>query len=143
ETYVEEFPATAEAFRKFLDQIPHRPLLTPTKSVGVVVTPWISTPVPWYALTLALGLEARGARVTMIWDDVAFPNASTAVVLQNRIIGEMLGPLNRLGVLCLSEAAPKKLSAEDENLIGSLAEQNLIWHLRGAEPSAADLRLRD
>lgn len=36
--------------------------------IGVLVTPWISTPVPFFSMECALMLRRRGAKVTILWD---------------------------------------------------------------------------
>ena len=61
--------------------------------VAVVVMPWVSTLVPWYAIMLGLGLAHRGREVTFIWDDTAFPDPQ--VEAQNRSIGHVLDWLGR------------------------------------------------
>ena len=60
-------------------------------TVGVVVAPWFSTPVPWYSLMLGIGLARRGRDVTVIWDDSGFPQR--AVDEQNSVIADVLSGL--------------------------------------------------
>lgn len=142
DTYVQDFPASAQAFRSFLRNAPTVSPTTPTTTVGVIVSSWVSTPVPWYAMALALGLAARGRAVTFIWDDVPFPKPSDAVTLQNDAIGKMLYEQKQFPVVRLSDLAPQPLSAADEAHVTSLAGLNLVWHLRGATPNAAHLKLQ-
>ena len=60
--------------------------------IGVVIMPWVRTPVPWYATMLALGLERRGRQVILLWDDTEFPREASE---QNRVIRRVLRHLGR------------------------------------------------
>ncbi len=74
--------------------------------------PWVSTPVPWYASMLGLGLALRGRDVTFIWDDTRFPDAHLEV--QNRSIGHVLDWVKRIvPVTRLSDQAEVALNPED------------------------------
>ena len=62
--------------------------------IHIIVTPWMYTAVPWYAISLALLLQWRGVKVTLIWDDLVYddlpldkPGSSRK---QNHIIGKVL-----------------------------------------------------
>jgi Capsule polysaccharide biosynthesis protein len=106
--------------------------------IGVVITPWVRTPVPWYATMLALGLERRGREVILLWDDAEFPREPTA---QNRVIRRVLRHLGgSRRVVHLSDQIPRSSDdpGADAAAVKRLAEQNVTWWLRGASPAPRD-----
>lgn len=143
ETYAEEFPATARAFRAFLARAPRPARHSSPQPVGIVVTPWVRTPTPWYALALALALAARGRAIRLIWDDIPFPAPGEIVEMQNRAIRAMCARLPAFEIVRLSNFPRAALSSADREHVDRLAEQNLIWHLRGAAANDAHLELHE
>ncbi len=144
EEYRRWFPRTAREFLRFLEAAGP---LTDTEAVpasdegpiGVVVVPWVSTPVPWYAVMLAIGLARRGRRVVVLWDDTAFPEADVSE--QNRLVGKVLDHVGRwLPVLRVGQAPPRARPGDAE-LVEVLAGQNLTWRLRGGPPEDRHRRL--
>ena len=99
--------------------------------------PWVSTPDPWYASMLGLGLAHRGREVTFIWDDTTFPDPQLEA--QNRSIGHVLDWIGRyMPVIRLSEQRDAELNADDGDVIDRLTEQNVSWVQRGAAPTGDD-----
>jgi hypothetical protein len=106
--------------------------------IGVVITPWVRTPVPWYATMLALGLERRGRHVIVLWDDMELPREANE---QNRVIRRVLRHLgDSRPVIHLSDQIPRSSnnSGADAAAVERLAEQNVTWWLRGAPPAPRD-----
>jgi hypothetical protein len=141
--YQRWFPKTAAVMRRYLERfaLPQvggdRPLRTAEGAVGIVVTPWFSTAVPWYSLMLGIGLARRGRKVILLWDDTRFPQRS--VDEQNRAIADVLSVVRgAIPVLRLTDAVGAEPKATDQALIDSLTKQNLMWTLRGALPTDGD-----
>jgi hypothetical protein len=136
------FPKTAAVFLRYLKS--HQLLPVPTTQdgppVGVVVSAWVSTPMPWYLIMLAIGLARRGRRVVVIWDDSEFPEWN--VVAQNRTVERVLDYVGRyLPVIRLSDEMASPASVADDEAIAGLTRQILTWSLRGAVPTEQDLPL--
>jgi hypothetical protein len=111
-------------------------------TIGVVVVPWVSTPVPWYAIMLAIGLARRGRKVVLLWDDTGFPELHLDE--QNRVIGEVLDYVGELlPVMRLSDGRAQPSSPTDGTLVDNLVDQNLTWTLRGAPPTERDQSLAE
>jgi Capsule polysaccharide biosynthesis protein len=139
EDYKRWFPKTGDLFLRYLKRADLPSALSERRPgrVAVVVMPFVSTVVPWYASMLGLGLAHRGREVTFIWDDTAFPDSQLEV--QNRCIGKVLDLMGRsLPVTRLSDYGDMEPNADDGDVIGQLTEQNASWVLRGAAPTADD-----
>ncbi len=144
--YKRWFPKTARVMLRYLKHF--RPLpaigdaqqaLPDGPAVGLVVVPWVSTPVPWYAIMLAIGLARRERRVILFWDDTGFPEPRLKE--QSQAVAEVLAYTGRfLPVVRLTEAQDAPARPTDEQLIGSLTDQNLLWRVRGAPPSERTAR---
>ena len=139
EDYKKWFPKTGDVFLRYLkhSELPSAGSAREAGGVAVVVMPWVSTPVPWYAIMLGLGLAHRGREVTFIWDDTTFPDPQ--VEAQNRSIGHVLDWLGRyLPVIRLSDQRDALPNADDGDVIGRLTDQNISWVQRGAAPTDED-----
>ena len=139
EDYKRWFPKTGDIFLRYLKnaELPSAGSERGSGRVAVVVMPWVSTAVPWYATMLGLGLAFRGREVTFIWDDTTFPDSQVEV--QNRSIGNVLDFLGRyLPITRLSDHGVGELNADDGEVIDGLTDQNVSWVLRGAAPTGDD-----
>ena len=138
EDYKRWFPKSGDVFLRYLKRAELQlPASGGNGRVAVVVMPWVSTPVPWYASMLGLGLALRGRDVTFIWDDTHFPDAHLEA--QNRSIGDVLDWVKRIvPVTRLSEQAEVALIPEDRDAIGRLTDQNATWVTRGAAAPTGD-----
>ncbi|MGO9856761.1 MAG: hypothetical protein ACLPYY_17175 [Acidimicrobiales bacterium] len=137
--YKKWFPKTGDVFLRYLKhaELPSARSETGAGAVAVVVMPWVSTPNPWYASMLGLGLAQRGREVTFIWDDTTFPDPQ--VEAQNRSIGRVLDWIGRyLPVIRLSDLRGAEPKADDGDVIGRLTDQNVSWVQRGAVPTGDD-----
>lgn len=141
EDYKRWFPETGRAFLKHVNRM--QPAPHARESTGhtiVVVGPWVSTPVPWYAVMLAMGLVRRGREVTIVWDDAAFPERH--VDQQNAVIGEVLSHVGQsIPVRRLSEEAPAAADPADAAVVESLTGQNVTWRLRGGPVTLRDQKV--
>lgn len=140
--YKRWFPTTANMFLRYLKRYDILRTLAPADgpAAAVIVGPWVSTQVPWYAIMVAIGLRRRGRNVVLLWDDTGFPEKFVAE--QNRAIGRVLAYVgNYLPVMRLSQQQPGSLADSDDALVESLTLQNVTWIRRGAIPSEKDQRL--
>jgi hypothetical protein len=143
EGYRAEFPATATAFERFLARAALRPS-GQSAPIGVVVVPWVATPLPWYAIALALALRERDRPTTLIWDDtdLAQPGVPT-LREQNAVVGRVLERVEHdIPVVRLSEEERHPARPDDEAHVERLARLNEAWHLRGGRPGPAALARR-
>jgi hypothetical protein len=145
ERYRDRFLDTARMFELFLRRCEPIGPGREDEPVAVVVMPWFGTPSPWYAVALGLGLARRGRAVAFVWHDVAFPEKSPDPRLENREIGRVMATLSRrFPVLRVSDQPAERLpSTEDEALLDRLADENLMWLLRGGYPRDQDRRRRE
>lgn len=145
--YQRWFPKTADALLRYLKDfrpLPRRdeqPACGPDRGTfGLVVVPWVCTPVPWYSIMLAIGLRRRGRPVVLLWDDTGF--AESRLTEQQRVLAATLPHVEQfLPVMRLTDVVPARPRPDDEGLIESLSHQNLVWRLRGAAPGDTDQRV--
>jgi putative intracellular protease/amidase len=101
--------------------------------VGVVLTPWCGSAVPWFSLACGLFLADRGNRVTFIVDDLPFGEAGRAWRFQLACIRSVLKLLeDRHDILSLrhhARAAPDAMPPRPS--IDRLASLNVVWAQRG------------
>ena len=138
--YQKHFPESAKAFRAFLRQCDVTGLAGSGEDVGVVVLPWVATPVPWFSIALGIALLRRGRRVVFIWDDAVFPVPSSELDSQNAWIEKVLGDVQpHIRVVRLSTEQPGAPAMDDDAVVDKLVQLNLVWALRGGTPTEADL----
>ncbi len=142
EDYASWFSPSAEVFRRYLQRadLPPRPGAQRPGRIGLVVTPWVNTPVPWYAVMLGIGLALRGREVTLLWDDSAFPERERA--RQQQCIAKVLAVAVRylpVTNVCDVHRGVDGAAAKpgDPELVTRLTEQNVVWALRGEAPTPA------
>lgn len=138
--YQRWFPETADVFLRYLKRFDVLPVSNGLgrPAVGVVISPWVSTPVPWYSIMLGIGLARRGRKVVLLWDDIGFPEPR--VEEQQRVIAGILAHVGRdLPVVRLSDEPAHPPSETDRPAIEALTNQNVTWRLRGASPAERDL----
>jgi Capsule polysaccharide biosynthesis protein len=110
--------------------------------VGVVIVPWVSTPNPWYAVMIAIGLARRGRRVVLLWDDTGF--VEDHLDEQNQVIAKVLRYVSRaIPVVRLSDESPSPTRSADSTLVSDLTTQNLTWRFRGAAQTDREQPLAD
>jgi putative intracellular protease/amidase len=140
EDYASWFPLTGEIFLRYLKRGDLPSVMRGDQEggrVGLVVTPWVGTAVPWYAIMLGIGLAQRGRKVVLIWDDSGFPERE--VEEQQRSIAKVLDWVSRyLPVITVSEQNGGDLNPEEVELIDRLTQLNVTWILRGAVPTQAE-----
>jgi hypothetical protein len=137
--FPQEFVRSAHTFMQFLKNAELSPCNTEGDPVGIIVMPWVSTAVPWYSLTIAIGLAQKGKHVVLIWDDTCFPEPSVAVSVQNLCIGYVLDYLCQFfPVMKLSSEQGLSNRREDQPHLHKLADLNLIWYSRAASLANPD-----
>ncbi len=143
--YKRWFPRTGRTFLRYLRR--SRMLKVPYQQerggvLAVVIVPWVSTPNPWYALMIAIGLARRGRRVVLLWDDTGF--VENRLDEQNEVIAKVLRYVGRaIPVVRLSDESPSPTGPADSALINDLTAQNLIWRFRGAAQTDSEQPLAD
>ena len=138
--YASWFPLTGEVFLRYLKRGDLPSVLGGEREggrIGLVVTPWVGTSVPWYAIMLGIGLAHRGREVVLIWDDSGFPERD--VEGQQRSIAKVLAWVGHyLQVIRVSEHGGGDSKPREVELIDRLTQQNVTWSLRGAVPTQAE-----
>ncbi len=144
EHYERSFGRTARIFARYVGQPGIRAVVgAPSPGSGrvaVVVTPWVSTAVPWYSIMLGVGLAGRGRPVTLVRDDSGFPDKHLDE--QERALDRVLDRVGRLlPVVRLSDQPSASPRPGDRELVDSLTDQNVRWILRGATPTEGERRV--
>ena len=114
----------------------HQPLAPGAPHIGVVITPWLDTTVPWFTLAAGLLLACRGNRVRFLIDDSPFGDNPVRYRFVLRCLRFVLA---RVPVPCVqvvlssqrtqpTQAAP---DAQSRSAIDRLAGLNAVWQLRG------------
>jgi len=103
--------------------------------IGIVVSPWIQTAVPWFSITMGLFLANRGNRVTFIFDDIE-NGIEDKVTFQYQVdsIQKILSRISdRFEIIQLSRLKIRNslLTGADNTIINSLAKANAIHFFRG------------
>lgn len=141
EEYKRWFPTTADLMCDWIDRAVDRLDTGAQRSEGrgevaLVVGPWVSTPVPWYAIALGLGLRDLGRPVVLLHDDTGFAEARLREQ-QEQIERVLARVAASLPTVRLSDLAPAPGRPGDEALIARLTDMNVTWRLRGG-PVAPD-----
>lgn len=134
--FPQEFVRSSFIFLQFLKNCNLSSSDSVNSPVGIVVSPWLLSPVPWYSLTIAIGLAKKGKHIVLIWDDTHFPEPSFSVKLQNLCIGYVLDYLRQFfPVIRLSLEQGLSNRTEDKSHLHKLADLNVVWHSRAASVS--------
>ena len=138
--FPQEFVTSSHKFLQFLKNSDLFASNAQGETVGIVIMPWVSTAVPWYSLTIAIGLAKRGKHIVLIWDDTCFPEPSVVLRLQNLCIGNVIDYLSRFfPVIRLSLEKDLPNREDDRQHLKNLANLNLIWSSRAESVSSPDL----
>ncbi|MBM4357066.1 MAG: hypothetical protein FJ096_03055 [Deltaproteobacteria bacterium] len=133
------FRSSATRFLAFVDEM-NRQAMPPASAAArhamVVVSPWVSCPVPWFAVTLGHLMQLRGIRVTLLVNDCCDAPDSAAFDSDLPVIREVLARLRGFETLTLSSMPESELRAEDLELVRVSARANAIWNNRGSLPKA-------
>ena len=115
------------------DLQPAAPTRPDAGSIGVIVTPWCGSAVPWFSLVTGLLLATSGNRVTFILDDLPFGEGGRSWRLQLACIRSVLKALRgRHDIIELSaDARSTELSEPTRDSIDRLAQLNVVWAQRG------------
>ena len=98
--------------------------------VGVLVTPWVKTAVPFFALECALALRDAGCRVRVLWDatDLVGNADNTREIDAIRSVFDAL-PQDVEIVDVAALPAPE--NALDDDLAAAIVRENAVWKMRG------------
>lgn len=122
------FRQAADAFRKFLDDVPKVSAGPNNKTVGIALMPWMQTCVPWYAVALAILYRERGFQPHLIFHDTPFVDADQREL--SWIVGLTQKINEHFPVVPLSGAEPQTLHPEQEDAVERLFEINTLSYLR-------------
>lgn len=101
--------------------------------VGIVVTPWLGTSVPWFTVGVGLLLAREGHQVTFILDDIIFGKNRfrySFVLACLRSVMRRIGHRHKI-VIMSQVVADNMLEAEAFSQIRNLAVLNTVWEFRG------------
>lgn len=104
---------------------------------GVLVTPWLGSGVPFFALVLGLLMSNRGAAITFIFDEHRFgpqPWRHGAILRFLRPIMALVAKRHR--VLTVRREDDQGSSPLDEATVSQLSRWNATWALRGEMTAA-------
>ena len=100
---------------------------------AIVVTPWLGTSVPWFAVGVGILLSRDGQKTTFILDDYPFGNNRLRyrfILFCLKSVLKLLASRHR--VIVLSHLKPDGLLNEDMRAeVKQLAILNAVWELRG------------
>ena len=101
--------------------------------IGVVLTPWLDTAVPWFTLAVGLLLARQGNRVHFLVDDSPFGDSPVRYRFVLRCLRFVLArvPGSLKSQLLSTQRAPAPLDAAGHRAIVRLARLNATWALRG------------
>lgn len=95
--------------------------LTAEDRIGIVVTPWGGTAVPWFSITLALLYQKYGLSPFLIWDDLTVGDGEVTS-LENKAIAEILNQIkDGIEIIKLSEIQSCELNYDDKDEVNRLA----------------------
>ncbi|MEA3210611.1 MAG: hypothetical protein QOE70_3668 [Chthoniobacter sp.] len=124
------FSELAERYAARLTSLPPRKAGGGPK-VGVLVMPWLFTPVPFFSMECALMLAESGAEVVLVWDSSnVFLNAAKQreVDAVRRVVDRMASSFRVLDV-----AAVDGKAVGDPRFIDLLLFENAVRQLKGEE----------
>ncbi|MBI5722733.1 MAG: hypothetical protein HZA50_02155 [Planctomycetes bacterium] len=131
------FAQTAELFNRLLHTAPwgRIPALQPSApTMGLVITPWCSCPIPWYGMAIGLMLRLRGVNTVFVRHDLCDYPAQDTFEQESRLVGEILGGLKGIPIVQLSKQPPAALDEADRNDIDEMAYANALWWNHGTIP---------
>jgi hypothetical protein len=104
----------------------------PTGHVAVVVSPWISTPVPFFALECALALRQTGLHVTLLWDSTEIvgnvPNKKHVDVIAS-VFPALPPGMQIVDISAAGEGTPP--TEADTALATRIVYENAVRNVRG------------
>lgn len=105
---------------------------------AILVTPWLGTSVPWFAVGIGLLLAREGHQVTFILDDFIFGRNRYRYRFVLTCLRAILRPIrHRHNVLIMSEVvAVNERDAAATAEVRNLAVLNAVWEFRGEMKSA-------
>lgn len=114
---------------------------TPSRGhVAILVTPWIQSAVPLFALEEAFALRAEGCEVSILLDDKVFPfNSNDRTPEEARILREFMGSIDVFPVCDVRALTPARDLGADPVTVQKLLWENFIWLWKKEEGTQAYL----
>lgn len=108
--------------------------------IWFVVTPWMYTAAPWYAIAIALMVSLRNVKVGILWDDLVHDDIVLDIAGsstdQNKVIEKVLSLLPKsIPLIKIAHLQKSDLLEEDEIELRKLARSNAIHRFRSSIPS--------
>lgn len=136
------FSSRGENIIKFFEDIPNNLIMEneilSKEIVSIVVSNFCFSSSPFYLMTIALMLKARGNNVQIIWDDIEgldelYYNHKNITVMQNEVIGKILNYMNdrfNIEVIKVSKMESETLNENDIMELKKLSRVNTISKYR-------------
>lgn len=102
--------------------------------IGVIITPWCGSAVPWVSMVIGLLLAARGHKVTFVFDDLPFGETDSVWRLQLLSIRSVMSLISRKYRVVRMSSRQNILASIDDHAINALARLNSVWAMRGEAP---------
>ncbi len=102
------------------------------------ITPWLGTPVPFYAFALALLLRIyKRDEIILVFNDLMgesklYPSYKDATVYLKKL-SKMASLINSIKIIRLSETGSNELTDEENTMLEYMARQNAIKYLHCSE----------
>jgi hypothetical protein len=127
-------------FKRFLFPLPAMPAVREGPPIGIVIQPWVLTPLPWFMITVGVLFRSLGHPVVLLWDDLPFGPDSISRRVMQKSLERMLTALSPyLPFYRLSDSPPVDAASLDAD-IERLATLNTTIRFRsegeGSERSA-------
>ena len=130
-----------KAFAKFLRRY-SAPLVFPEQKgeCWCVVQPWLHSAVPWFVITVALGLSQREWRVRVVWDDTGFgPNTISQRMVQGSISRVLKKLPHSIRQTWLSKVLPAEDGLLSKERLQCLVNLNTVWRYRCESPPPSSM----
>lgn len=115
-------------------EIEESPSSQSTLQIGVVITPWCGSAVPWLSMAIGLLLAARRHNVTFVLDDLPFGPTDRVWHLQLLSIRSVMSLISRKHRVVRMSSENSIAATGDNEAINALARLNSVWAMRGEAP---------
>lgn len=115
-------------------EIEESPSTVSTLQIGVVITPWCGSAVPWLSMAIGLLLAARRHNVTFVLDDLPFGPTDRVWHLQLLSIRSVMSLISRKHRVVRMSSEHSIAASGDNQAIDALARLNSVWAMRGEAP---------
>lgn len=127
------FTTMAAQYRRRLETWPPKPATATSGTVAVLITPWMKTPVPLFALELARAYAEAGHKVVAITDFTDIVDNSRDAA-PNAALEKVVASANNW--LAIRKFEPREARPADLPLGEKLAKANAVRNMRGESQAA-------